>query len=98
MKIQQITKVLIVAAAITCVSYSAQAQSAGVRAATRAHPPSTAEQVRRDANSIRNCRPANHAGSMTAPGNLRYNYRCLMVCERNIRGVWLPYCQTKPHL
>ena len=55
MKKQQTIKVLIVTASITCISYTAQAQSAGVRAATRARAPSAAEQVRRDANSI-NCR------------------------------------------
>ena len=51
MKIQHITKVLIVTASITCISYTAQAQSAGVRAAGRsgaAH--SVAEQVRRESN------------------------------------------------
>lgn len=56
MKIQQITKVLIVAASITCVSYTAHAQSAGVRAVSRSTAAqSAAEQVRRDANGI-HCR------------------------------------------
>ena len=56
MKIQQISKVLIVAASITCVSYTVHAQSAGIRAVSRSTAvQSAAEQVRKDANGI-HCR------------------------------------------
>ena len=58
MKEQYAGKVLIaiVAIVITCVSYTAQAQSAGVRAVSRSTAAqSVAEQVRRDSNGI-NCR------------------------------------------
>jgi hypothetical protein len=73
MKKQQTLQVLIVATAITCVSYTAQAQSAGVRAVSRSTAAqSVAEQVRRDSNSI-NCR--NYPSYVTGDGTPTYEDR-----------------------
>jgi len=81
MKEQYAGKVLIaiVAIVITCVSYTAQAQSACVRAVSRSTAAqSVAEQVRRDSNSI-NCHALGHLETrygVNWPQSNRYQTVC----------------------